>query len=86
MNAHETILDYILDQLDAKFTFSMLSYDKNPGLHLALTLSGFSDYKDKCTSCFMHLLKAEYLGEPLDVNVTDRLGRSVMHLAAMNDL
>ena len=82
--------------------FNSVSLDGNPALHLALSSVGFLKYQARSVSCVKLILKAsanaqaidkekddgflEIPNRGIDINEVDRLGRTVLHLAAMHGL
>lgn len=55
-------------------------------MHLSLALAGISKYKEKCINCVKLILSSEKENEPININIRDRLGRTIFHLAAMHGL
>ena len=62
----------------------MYSYDLNPLVHLAMSLMGTEKYREKCVITVTTLFKYPEFAELIDINSQDRLGRTVLHIAAMN--
>jgi hypothetical protein len=73
MNANDKLLQYILETLpEYNCNFNKISLDKNPALHLALSLAGFSKYKEKCKRIVKMILEFQSVTDennPLEINI-----------------
>jgi hypothetical protein len=73
MNAHDKLLQYIIESLpEYNCNFNRISYDKNPALHLALSLAGFSKFKEKCVRCVKMILEFQSVTDennPIEINI-----------------